>query len=1134
MPIDLGQSGGSRTSRSSRSPSANVADNRPRVTRRDFARDTGPVLDGSARGLDAINKSLSSFFPALAQFQATDHAAEMDRIAKQNTEEATRVSNAVRDDPEGAREAMVTGDFTKFIPDDEMRRREVIANTFKSLVAQQMADADYNEGVKDALMDTPMDGDPDDVVQAFIKTQTQDSDPVFSQVYGRRMARNAASQVRDFRKKRLAFQQNEAIKTARATLTNDIASGSFQATPAYIEAFRNRIVASLPMAAPVAVAQADEIVGRTLIKMASEGSDAALAALEVPDPNDPGKLSYSQKFPGAYEKAIQQNNKIKQAAKSQSQIDDQNEITRRLDALKAGVPESTGTDANGNPITDSIGDVYADVKMHGDDFGKDNSSYRALIRALPNVPKDAAVRASLITDMTKGVVLTGDEKNITKVLEDEVGTKSAIADQLAKNNPGMRPEEAAARANVYYVNAVGQNGRTKTQRKSASDVLLSGQDDTQVMEEYTKTKSFLNAATGAQKDTMLDPEALAMFTVMRDAEEAGQDPRQARQHFQAALERKPGNVQVKDYMTWFMTGDPNNREAARRRKTSIATSAINDVEMPENLRVPGLFDTTPDWDKIPVTIRMQIDEAANNIFISLDGAGNPDPKKAYELAIKQVLASKTLNRVGDDFIITEDKAPTRVLNRYGAIAKGAQVTKDTFTRADDALRTREHNKKSLLMLGTRGEGLGYEQDDLFQAGEGLRVTTTNEAGYPEGVEIAGGAGVRVPAGEATATDGKFFTVKDNGDKTVTLMAPPAPGKGDPQRIYTDPKSNIHWSWNRATARWSLRYSEVDGENFAKRKNFADLAEARKKVNTVEREVDDVAKDGPRRGTLRGSLDRSIAREQVQSQIGDPAAPEGYQSPITRSQTEGVRAEKERILEKLSERGRITNDKVNEIMGKEYKDDGSEEDWEDFDGDVDEAMDKAYKQGRNDMDDRSAPLSRQTTTKMAKFIEQHEGAITYLYDDARPGARPWSNKAKGNPTIGIGFNIDRPDADKLLKKVGFSKADAMAGKQMNREQMEELLRLGMQESLGWLRKEFKDVRLSQHQLIALASLAYNSRWNSAGPTLIGPNLKRLVKAGDWQGAAEEIRERSNKTKNPGLQRRRDAEAEMFLGISDKTS
>ena len=212
MAIDLGQSGGQRPSRSSRSAGANLEAPQTRVTRTDTPRTVStPGGFAQADAIRSVGKSLSSFFPALDQFAATEHAEEMDRIAVENTKEITRIENAVRSDPKGARDAMISQDFSKFIPDDELRRRRVIANTFKSLVAAQMANEDYEAGLMDAIMKVPAGGNPDAVVAAFIKKQTQDSDPVFSQVYGRTIAKRAARQVQRYKAQRLEQQRRGLV-----------------------------------------------------------------------------------------------------------------------------------------------------------------------------------------------------------------------------------------------------------------------------------------------------------------------------------------------------------------------------------------------------------------------------------------------------------------------------------------------------------------------------------------------------------------------------------------------------------------------------------------------------------------------------------------------------------------------------------------------------------------------------------------------------------------------------------------------------------------------------------------------------------------------------------------------------------
>ncbi len=1133
MPIELGQTGGNRPSRSSRSPTANVADERPQIARQDVARQTGPVMDGFASGLDAVNRSLSAFFPALEQLSATSHEEEMRRIETENTDYMLKLESDVKKDPEAAREAMITGDYSKFIPEDAMRSRRVIANTFKSLVATQMADEDYNAGVKDAIMDTPMDGDPDEAVRAHIKANTDGADPLFASVYGNRLGANASKQVQEWRNKRLEYQQKEAGKTATAALTEDIGNGNFQATPEHIKAFRARIAASLPMNGPQAVAEAEAIVHNTLIREAAKGSAIALQALEVPDPEHPGKLSYSQKEPGAYEKALKQYHEVSRAAKHANAFTDYDEINRRIAALAAGVPEVIGTDAQGRETKDSMADIYAAVKQFKDDYGDGSAQYTDLLKALPKVTAGQAERSAMINMAASGLTVTGKQSEINKLLDDKGGTIQAIASAIKANNPNMPANKAAAAAVVRYNQMVAHNGRTENQKTSASDVLMAGSDPSQAMEVYSETKALWKLARGTSKESLLTPEARAIFTLMMDAEESGGDPMRIREDFRTALGNSP-QIKPAQWMNNHLVGDPEDRRgSAVSKKKEMAKKAANNVDVPEHLRVPGsLWGTNKvKWDNIPHSIRLEIHEAANNMLIAMDGAGKPDPKKAYELAVKSVLASKSVNKVGDEYVVAENLMPKLVLDRNGQPQRPVQIDASTVDRFNKSLNA-EGNKRMLAAINAPAKDIGFSQDSLTTAGEGVAVNRKNEAGYADHTAVSPNAVIRVPTESVQGTEGEFFKYQPNPDGTTNLVAPPAPKPGEPRRIYVEPKSNFHWSWDDSMYRWSLRYSEIDGENYLKRKSFTDVRQVMEQQDRAGMEVGDIAgqvrKAGPR--TLRRALDITTAERQGQVELGSPAVPDGYAPPLLESKSRGIAKARGEILDALQERGRIDGDERLRLEGQEFKFDDSEDDWRLWDKEVDKSIDFTFKNGRSELDDLKAPLSKRTTVAISNFIKHQEGSSATIYDDAKPGKQKWiAGKSRGHPTIGYGFNLNRPDADKLLKQVGFSKKEALQFKPMTAEQQEDLLRLGMKDSLSYIRKTFKDTPLAQHQLIALASLAYNSAWDDKGPKLIGPKLREYIKAGDLQAAANEIRNRSNVTKNKGLQRRREAEADMFLGL-----
>jgi GH24 family phage-related lysozyme (muramidase) len=187
-----------------------------------------------------------------------------------------------------------------------------------------------------------------------------------------------------------------------------------------------------------------------------------------------------------------------------------------------------------------------------------------------------------------------------------------------------------------------------------------------------------------------------------------------------------------------------------------------------------------------------------------------------------------------------------------------------------------------------------------------------------------------------------------------------------------------------------------------------------------------------------------------------------------------------------------------------------------------------------LDDIMAPSNKGQRSMMAKFLEESEGSVPYLYDDHTQKAWVAGGKTKGDPTIGIGFNTRRPDADELLKQVGSSLTKVQGGGTLNRSQQEDLVGLAIEKDSRWLRKHFKGVSMPNHRWRALTSLMYNSRWNESGPTLIGPLLTAAIKAGDWKAAEHEIRSNSaggvDASLQAGINARREREANLFRGTN----
>ena len=159
-----------------------------------------------------------------------------------------------------------------------------------------------------------------------------------------------------------------------------------------------------------------------------------------------------------------------------------------------------------------------------------------------------------------------------------------------------------------------------------------------------------------------------------------------------------------------------------------------------------------------------------------------------------------------------------------------------------------------------------------------------------------------------------------------------------------------------------------------------------------------------------------------------------------------------------------------------------------------------------------------------LLKREEGSRSLVYDDAT-GKAPGPDGKKGNLTVGIGFNLERPDARQVMGKVlGFSDDDFDAvynGKKGLKEpEIRALFDHTINEAESIISKRLGGVDLSQQQRLALVSMAFN------GPSLIGPKLSEALRSGNHEAALNEVLYNSGTKRNPKLGGRRYREAAML--------
>lgn len=157
-----------------------------------------------------------------------------------------------------------------------------------------------------------------------------------------------------------------------------------------------------------------------------------------------------------------------------------------------------------------------------------------------------------------------------------------------------------------------------------------------------------------------------------------------------------------------------------------------------------------------------------------------------------------------------------------------------------------------------------------------------------------------------------------------------------------------------------------------------------------------------------------------------------------------------------------------------------------------------------------------TPRFKNLQKQFEGFSEKVYPDE-----------KGIPTIGSGINLNSPEVPEILNEMGYDVEAIKRGVlQLSPSELDEISKIQDQEKKRYLqtiqKRDFPEYKPTENELNALMLLMSNS------PKLIGPNLRDRLNKNDRFGAFDEIINRSNKYKSPGVQFRRMQEAEEFAG------
>ena len=812
MAIDIALgTGGQRSSRSRRAGGASIDTGSTTVQSRDVAREVDVGGQRAANGLSAIGDAISSFFPVLQQAQQQDEAQEMLNDRRANRDEIARIESEVRLNKDGAREAISTGDFSSFIPDDEMARRRVISDSFQTVAAQTMAFDDYDARLEQAIKETPLDGSPEATVDDFLKAELKGANPLFVNSYSRVIHQRSARAIQDYKASRLELQQAQAERQASNLINSEITTQIVPPTAEGIVALRRKVIGSLPMNAPEAIQRADALVDSSIISLAAQGDLTAIRMASIPDPARDG-TSVLSRNPGKMNEAIQAAITKDTQVRSMQAHNELENIEDRAAGIKAGSSE------------ENYEDLWVDLWLHRERHG-DSGRFDTLRDKIATALDAKGTEVGTYDRIAQGLMPTVSNSEWNDIAE-SLWDGSAVARMVAS---GLTPEAAENRS----IDMLARRGSGTKVRDSNSAVLTGSSDSEEVGTTFTQLMALDRASDRPMEGMHLSSDAVPLYHLMLHANNSGQDPAAVREKFLEALNDGQGGNPLTHFERRL--SDPGNDKGetfGRGGSSKVAEDVWKGIDA-EELEIAGLiFDKKPGYSSLSPVAQDRIQRAVNMASFMLQNTA-ATTGQIQELASSMVAGEFGIELdIDGNEVVTLDQTPPVAVYQTGAPIPGARFDRDAASRASIVLGEASEGPSAAVIAAIGGHG-GVAQDSLTRAGFGLSVRS-GASGFPQDVNMVPGS-VRIlplsglPEGFKTSF---FETIaEDEAADAVTIRIPPVPADGDdPRKFITD---ELFMLYDRRAGGWTLRYADSG----TPKRSLEDLSESNVATTARQRELE---------------------------------------------------------------------------------------------------------------------------------------------------------------------------------------------------------------------------------------------------------------------------------------------------------
>lgn len=296
MAFDFTLTSGNKASRFRRSTS-DINQTTQASANRQVSRQAPTVIsDPGNDPLIGLAAGLGKFFGSMTKVEA---AREQEKEQIRNDEAVAEAKRRVLQDPEGAKEAMRTGDYSKFLPDDELRTRKYVIENFQKVAAASAAQQEWHSHGEQFIAGLPSNEDPAQAWQEYIANKTEGANAIYIDQYFSTAMKMAGPKIKQWQNARYDHMVKTAEENAVNMFTEALKQQRINPSAGFsLEGVADSAFAGIPVPSPVREQMKRQAMGQSLRVEAARGNRHAMDIYQLQrvNPEDQSSPTWERFF----------------------------------------------------------------------------------------------------------------------------------------------------------------------------------------------------------------------------------------------------------------------------------------------------------------------------------------------------------------------------------------------------------------------------------------------------------------------------------------------------------------------------------------------------------------------------------------------------------------------------------------------------------------------------------------------------------------------------------------------------------------------------------------------------------------------------------------------------------------------